>query len=173
VTDYRWRPLREADLDAVAAIAALTFPQHPEDPACFVERLALSPAWCFGLEDEAFTLKGYLIAYPWPLGSIPPLNTLLGSLPEQGDALFLHDLAIHPDAAGSGQGAKVIDELAGKAVEARFTDIALIAVNQTTPFWQRQGFREEAPSAGHSAKLASYGAGARYMRRHLASAIWA
>ncbi|MBV9841529.1 MAG: GNAT family N-acetyltransferase [Sphingomonadaceae bacterium] len=170
MTDYRWRPLREADLEGVAAIAALTFPQHPEELACFAERLALSPAWCFGLQDGASSLLGYLIAYPWPLGSVPPLNALLGSLPPQADALFLHDLAIHPNAAGSGQGAKIVGHLASDAFNARFSDIALVAVNQTMAFWQGQGFRAEAPASNYRAKLASYGGGARYMRRHLEAA---
>jgi hypothetical protein len=40
----------------------------------------------------------------------------------------------------------------------------LVAVNGSTPFWQRYGFRVASPP-GMSAKLAGYGAEAAFMRR--------
>jgi GNAT superfamily N-acetyltransferase len=162
---FRWRPLREGDLAGVARIAAMAFPQHYEDPACFAERLALSPSWCFGLEDAAGALKGYLIAYPWPVGTIPPLNAPLGVLPEQRDALFLHDLAIHPAAAGTGQAQAILERVVEEARNAGIGVIALIAVNGTADFWRRQGFTVADTTPALEWKLASYGKGARYMLR--------
>jgi ribosomal protein S18 acetylase RimI-like enzyme len=138
LAQFRWRPMTEADLGSVAQIAAIAFPHHYEDPACFAERLALSPAWCFGLEDEEGALKGYVVAYPWPLGAIPPLNARLGALPDGSDALFLHDLALHPDIAGTGQAGAIVEQIAAEAQAAGFDDIALVAVNDTAGFWERE-----------------------------------
>lgn len=167
LTQFRWRPLTAADLAQVADIARIAFPEHHEDPACFAERLALSPSWCFALDDGTGSLKGYLIAYPWPRGTIPPLNAPLGALPEQGEALFLHDLATRPDAAGWGQARAIVDELARRAEVAGFREIALVAVNDSLEFWRRQGFTVADGSPALKAKLATYGNDARYMRRHL------
>ena len=163
--------MTEADLASVAQIAAIAFPHHYEDPACFAERLALSPAWCFGLEDEEGALKGYLVAYPWPLGAIPPLNARLGALPDGSDALFLHDLALHPDIAGTGQAGAIVEQIAAEAQAAGFDDIALVAVNDTAGFWERRGFTIAGGPPSLRAKLAIYGEGARYMRRHLANQL--
>lgn len=159
--------MTEADLADVADIARIAFPEHHEDPACFAERLALSPSWCFALDNGTGTPRGYLIAYPWPRATIPPLNTRLGAIPNQGETLFLHDLGICPEAAGSGQARAIVDEVARRAQDAGFGEIALVAVNDTLAFWHRQGFIAVDGSPTFKAKLATYGADARYMRRHL------
>ncbi len=171
MTRFRWRPLTAADLAQVADIARIAFPEHHEDPACFAERLALSPSWCFALDDGTGSLGGYLIAYSWPRGTIPPLNAPLGALPEQGEALFLHDLAIRPDAAGSGQARAIVGEIARKAQGAGFGEIALVAVNDSARFWRLQGFTVVDGPPDLQAKLATYGEGARYMRRPLARPV--
>ena len=156
----RWRRMTADDLDGVAAVARVAFPDHPEDRACFAERLALAPDLCFVLADGE-NVTGYLIAYSWPLGSIPPLNTLLGALPEAQDALYLHDLALVPDARGGGHTRAILDTLFAHAGR---TPIALVSVNDSAAFWSAQGFAEsDAP--GLTAKLSSYGPDARYMVR--------
>jgi len=148
------------DLDGVVAVARVAFPDHPEDRACFAERLALAPDLCFVLA-EGEEVAGYLIAYPWPLGSIPPLNSLLGALPEVRDALYLHDLALRPDVRGGGHTRAILDTLFAHAAG---LPIALVSVNDSAAFWRAQSFAEsDAP--GLAAKLASYGPDARYMVR--------
>jgi ribosomal protein S18 acetylase RimI-like enzyme len=150
-----WRAMAAADLDGVVAVAAIAFPDHPEGRACFAERLALAPNSCWVLADEAH-VTGYLIAYPWPLGEIPPLDTLLGGLPDAPAAWYLHDLALLPEARGQGHAA------AGLALLLAHTDapIALVSVNDSAAFWAAHGF-----VAQPSAKLKSYGPHARYMVR--------
>jgi len=154
----RWRAMTADDLDGVVAVARVAFPDHPEDRPCFAERLALAPDLCFVLV-EGGDVAGYLVAYPWPLGSIPPLNSLLGALPEVRDALYLHDLALRPDARGSGHARTILDTLFARAGD---DPIALVSVNDSAAFWRGQGFVEQPALA---AKLASYGPGARYMVR--------
>jgi ribosomal protein S18 acetylase RimI-like enzyme len=154
-----WRAMTMADLDGVVAVAQVAFPDHPEGRACFAERLALAADSCFVLADAARVL-GYLIAYPWPLGSIPPLDTLLGSLPAARDAWYLHDLALLPEARGGGQATAGLATLFAR-IDA---PIALVSVNDSVPFWQRHGFVVQDTDALR-AKLASYGPAARYMIR--------
>ena len=81
MSEYSWRPMRADDVDGVVAVAASAFPDHFEARACFAERVALFPQGCFALASDD-DVKGYLIAYPWPLGAIPPLDSLLGTLPD-------------------------------------------------------------------------------------------
>jgi ribosomal protein S18 acetylase RimI-like enzyme len=154
-----WRPMLDSDLDGVVAVAAVAFPDHPEGRACFAERLALTSDSCWVLAAGA-AIAGYLIAYPWPLGEIPPLDTLLGQLPEQRTAWYLHDLALLPDARGTGQAA------AGLALLFAHTEapIALVSVNDSAAFWAGHGFvAQQSPTL--QAKLKSYGPHARYMVR--------
>ncbi|MGK6354468.1 GNAT family N-acetyltransferase [Sphingomonas sp. DT-207] len=151
--------MRAADLDGVVAVARVAFPDHPERRACFAERLALAPDTCFVLADTEH-VAGYLIAYPWPIEAIPPLDTLLGGLPERRDAWYLHDLALLPEARGGGH-ARAGLALLFTSVDA---PIALVSVNASAAFWQAQGFvARDSPAL--RAKLASYGPQARYMVR--------
>ncbi|MFN3536557.1 MAG: GNAT family N-acetyltransferase, partial [Brevundimonas sp.] len=89
-----WRPMTDADLAGVLQVAAEAFPDHPEDRACFENRLGLYPAGCRVLADEAGEVAGYLVSYPWVLDAAPDLNALLPGLPEAPEVLYLHDLAL-------------------------------------------------------------------------------
>ena len=154
-----------ADLDGVTRIAAVAFPDHFEDRACFANRLALHPQGCRVLADET-GLSGYLVAYPWRRGRIPPLNSLIDALPEDADLIYLHDLALLPATRGAGHARVAIDALATEATGAGWPALALVAVNDAEAFWARHGFVTE-PAPDLRAKLASYGHDARYMVRRL------
>lgn len=158
-----WRPMRPDDLDAVTRIAAVGFPDHFEGRDCFENRLALYPEGGFVLSGEA-GIVGYLVAYPWRFGAVPPLNTTIASIPGDADVLYLHDLALMPDARGGGWTRPVLDRLASEARSSRWSKIALVAVNDAQAFWRRHGFGEVQDRAMQD-KLASYGADARYMVR--------
>lgn len=162
-----WRAMRRDDLDAVAALALVAFPDHFEGRACFANRLELYPSGCFVLvADGEAAPVGYLVAYPWRAGEAPALNTLIDALPAKADVIYLHDLALHPDVRGGGWSRPVVEQLANEARSAGWTALALVAVNGAAPFWSRHGFAvEESPALAR--KLASYGADARYMIRPL------
>ena len=162
-----WRPMRPDDVAGVVEVARLSFPDHFEDQACFENRLALYPRGCFVLtEGPQGSVRGYLIAYPWRAGSAPALNTVIEGLPADADLIYLHDLALHPQARGGGATAAVVDRLVGQAMEDGWPAVALVAVNDAAGFWARHGFAPQDPP-GMAAKLASYGSGARYMVRPL------
>lgn len=160
-----WRPMRTDDLDAVVEIARLSFPDHPEDRACFQNRLALYPRGCFVLADEG-PAAGYLIAYPWRADAAPALNTVIEGLPADAAVIYLHDLALHPDARGTGASGAIVERLAEQAAEDGWPAVALVAVNAAAGFWARHGFDVRRPE-NMDAKLASYGPEARYMVRPL------
>ncbi len=95
-----WRSMTAADLDAVAAIAAVGFPDHFEGRDCFENRLALNPSGSFVLAAEDSAPLGYLVAYPWTADAAPALNTLIAAIPDDASVMHLHDLAIDPAARG-------------------------------------------------------------------------
>lgn len=157
----RWRPLIPADLPAVSAIAARVHPGFPEDDAVFAERQLLYPQGTMLLEQDGVA-AGYLLSHPWHFGQLPALNSLLGAIPGDADTYYLHDLALLPEARGSGAAAMAVKTLLHQAQEAGFAHVSLVAVNGSLPFWQRHGFVVEArPDLAE--KLASYEAAARLM----------
>ena len=144
-----WRTMTVADLDAVTTIAAVGFPDHFEGRACFENRLSLNPSGCFVLAGEGTAPVGYLVAYPWTAHAAPALDTLISAIPDDAAVMYLHDLALAPPVRAAGWPA-----------------LTLVAVNDAAPFWERHGFEVIDPP-GMADKLASYGADARYMIRHL------
>ncbi|MCC6827294.1 MAG: GNAT family N-acetyltransferase [Novosphingobium sp.] len=166
MSELHWRPMRPGDVDGVVRVAAVAFPDHFEARACFAERLALFPNGCFVLASPV-EVKGYLIAYPWPFGAIPPLNSLLGGLPEPRDSLYLHDLALHPDARGQGHARPAVERLVDAMRAIGVRRIALVSVNDTVPFWRGMGFTPVAGDPAIVRKLESYGGNSHYMIRDL------
>ena len=159
-----------ADLDAVAALALVAFPDHYEGRDCFANRLALYPRGCLVLDGPGRSgeaaAAGYMVAYPWRAGEAPALNTLVDALPAGADLVYLHDLALHPRVRGQGWSRPAVERLADDSRAAGWPALALVAVNDAAPFWARHGFAvEESPAM--TRKLASYGPGARYMVRPL------
>lgn len=165
--DLIWRPMTTADLDAVADIALIGFPDHFEGRDCFENRLTLNPSGCFVLGAPDGAVRGYMVAYPWRSDAAPALNTLIAALPADAGVMYLHDLALHPDARGVGYPKAAVEALAEQARAAGWPALALVAVNDAAPFWARHGFVvRDTPEL--AAKLASYGSDARYMVRTLA-----
>jgi len=154
------------DLDAVAELAVLGFPNHFEGRPCFENRLALFPRGCFVLAEPDGPPRGYLVAYPWRADAAPTLNTLIAALPEDATVFYLHDIALCPDARGAHRSRAIIERLADQARADGWPEIALVAVNEAAGFWARHGFSvRDTPDM--AAKLASYGPEARYMVRPL------
>ena len=161
-----WRPMIPADLDAVAGIALIGFPDHFEGRDCFENRLSLWPQGCFVLADDDGRPLGYLVAYPWRADEAPALNTLIAAIPDDATVMYLHDLCLHPDARGRSVTGAIVERLADQARGEGWPALALVAVNDAAGFWARYGFgvRE---SEAIARKLAGYGSDARYMLRPL------
>ncbi|MDQ8731366.1 GNAT family N-acetyltransferase [Bradyrhizobium daqingense] len=163
-----WRPARASDLAAISAIAARIHPGLFERTDVLAEKMRLCPDGCRVLAaDEA--IVGYGLAHPWKQHRIPPLDGFLTGLPHDADCLYVHDVAVLPDARGGVARAYIamIEQLARAS---GITALALVSVYATQPLWQRLGFRPVAADAELRTKLASYGEGATYMLRDLAAA---
>lgn len=167
VSALEWRAMTENDLDGVVEVAKVSFPDHPEDRICFANRLDLNPRGCYVLSDDAGTVRGYLVAYPWKRYAAPALNVLIDAIPDDAETVYLHDLALHPSTRGGGYTRQVVEALAGAAKADGYRMISLVAVNNASGFWARNGFEVRNPP-GMAEKLASYGEDARYMERVLA-----
>lgn len=162
---YEWRPMTPADLPAVKALADVIHPSYPEDDVVFADRLALHPAGCFVLQDDR-DLAGYVVSHPWHDGRPPALNTCLERPASAATTYYIHDLALHPQARGSGAAAAVVTTLAAHAAQLGLANMTLVAVNNSVHFWQRQGFTPVVDALLEQ-KLASYGNHATFMSRNL------
>ena len=158
-----WRPMTEADLDRVAEIATIGFPNHFEAREMFANRLELNPAGCFVLQTPG-GLEGYLIAYPWRTDAAPALNTLIEAIPAKAEVVYLHDLVLTPTVRGQGWSKPAVQAVVDLARAGDWATIALVAVNDAVDFWRGHGF-EVKQTPEMAAKLASYGSDARYMTR--------
>ena len=164
-----WRPMRADDLDRVAEIAAIGFPDPVEDRDCFANRQALSPAGCLVLQTSQ-GLEGYLVAYPWRMDATPALNTLIEAIPADAGVMYLHDLALTPAVRGQGWSKPAVRAVVDLARAGRWPTVALVAVNDAAAFWRGHGFEvREAP--GLATRLASYGPDARYLTRDVAPTV--
>lgn len=134
-----WRLMAAADMPAVAAISDAVHGDYTEQAAIYVERLILYPAGCWLLERDG-KATGYLISHPWAGGQPPALNHPIQTLPDPADHYYLHDLALLPDARGSGVAQAAIGIVQDQARRAGFSRIALTAVNGADAFWVRNGF---------------------------------
>ena len=99
---------------------------------------------------------GYGLSHPWFLYNIPPLNQLLGSIPQSPECLLIHDVAVLPQARGHGAAGILIRLTAKLARKRGIPCLALDSVYDTRPLWTRLGF-EVIPDSSLIDKLKSYG----------------
>jgi GNAT superfamily N-acetyltransferase len=109
---------------------------------------------------------GYVLSHPWTADAVPALDSPLGALPGAADAYYLHDLALLPVARRIGAGSAMVEALARHAAARGLTQMSLVAVSGSAPFWEKHGFRQrDLPAL--TGRLHTYSADARYMVRTL------
>ena len=161
--------MKESDLADVCRIASLCHPDFPEEDAVLEEKFNLSPLSCFILSDNessTASVYGYCLAHPYKMNSIPALDRLLHKLPEKCDTLYIHDLALLPEAQGGGNGKKAVELLFSVAERENFDKLSLVAVHGSQLFWQKNGFKLVKVSEMLKQKLLTYSEDARYMMYH-------
>ena len=164
LSQLEWRPMTPGDIDGVVAVARLSFPDHFEARECFAERQQLAPEGCFVLSDAAGAVMGYLMAYPWKRNAAPPLDSLIGAVPEDAEVVYLHDLAVAPRAHGGGVARALLRQARQAALAAGLRQAALVSVQDSRAFWQKQGFAAgPALTPAEAANLASYPPPAFYL----------
>ncbi|WP_376090792.1 GNAT family N-acetyltransferase [Roseomonas sp. CCTCC AB2023176] len=158
--------MRADDLLACEAIGEAVHAAHPEDEGRMAEKFRLFPAGCLVLREAAGIL-GYAISHPWRSGEALALNAALGRLPDAADTLYLHDLALLPEARGKGAGLDLAERVAALAATLGYATVSIVAVGGTLRFWERAGFRVvEVPALVRV--LQTYDAAAAYMQRAVA-----
>ena len=163
IIGFHWRQMTSLDMPDVGAIADIVHPGFPEELPVLAEKQRLYPEGARLLEIGGRP-SGYLFSHPWPARTIPPLNTLLRRLPAATPSYYLHDLALLPEARGSGAAPAIVSAIIRHALNAGFGELALCAVNRSRGFWERQGFAVRCvPDL--RLKLNAYSRDARYMTR--------
>jgi GNAT superfamily N-acetyltransferase len=160
-----WRSLTGYDMPAVEKIAAAVHPDFFESLEVLAERQRLYFHGTYLLEVNERP-AGYVLSHPWRFGDLPPLNALLGELPEGSDTYYIHDLALLPVARRIGAASFITEALAKHARAHGFPSMSLVAVTSSQGFWERHDFAvEERPEL--TEKLRTYEAAARLMVRRL------
>ncbi|SMQ85849.1 Acetyltransferase (GNAT) family protein [Devosia lucknowensis] len=163
--DVAWRAMSGYDIGAVSDIANRVHPGFFESQPVLEEKYTLYRNGCYLLEVSEKP-AGYVLSHPWTSGSLPALDTMLGSLPEPADTYYIHDLALLPLTRGVGAAGKIVDALTKHAIAMGFPTMSLVAVNGSVGFWEKRGFAcEDRPDL--AGKLAAYEDAARYMVKPL------
>lgn len=156
-----WQSLIISDIPSVLAIAKQIHPGLFERSEIFGEKLELFPHGCKKLLIDN-QLVGYGFAHPWKIHSIPQLDTFLEKIPSQPDCLYIHDVAILPQARGRNATDLLTKQYKKLAAHYDFKALSLVSVYMTTGFWQRFGFEITRVDALEG-QLRSYGCDAVYM----------
>lgn len=155
------RPMLPADLDAVLRIQAACYPAAMQEPAAVVAaRMTAAHGTCLVGSHEG-VVRGYLFAYPSRLGLVTDLNAPF-TVSARPDTLYLHDLAIAPDALGRGLARALVDEALRLSRMLGLAHAALVSVQDSAHFWRALGWRA---ASTHDAGLHTYPPGALYMVR--------
>jgi len=154
------RPARSVDLPEILRIQALCYQAiEPEDAAAYAHKLALAPDCAFVMADATQTVRAYLFALPIALDQPPALNASDFALAADANCLYLHDMAIDPTARGQGLSTPLMTAFFAAASARQLAWCSLIAIQNSSAFWQRYGFAQHALSHSPAmlSKLASYG----------------
>ncbi|KAK4442716.1 acyl-CoA n-acyltransferase [Podospora aff. communis PSN243] len=161
-----WRPMSPADIPTLLPIANKIHAALPESPPIYTERIRLFPDGCLILSDDTTgKIGGYTISHPIRKDQPPALDSLLGSIPEDADQFYIHDVVVSPEFRGKGAAGEGVRRLLAVAEERGFETTCLVSVNGTTGFWSRFGFEAGEVGEALKEKLKGYGDDAVYMVR--------
>lgn len=167
-------PMTSRDLALVTEAQKLAYSDDfQESRESFVAKLKRFPSGCFSAITNGTTFSGYLFSFPTKKSCVPPkLDSadLSDFAPADADCYYLHDCCVLRQ--GQGIGSKFVEHVVEVCRRLGYTEIYLVAVQGSVPFWHKMGFDivEDVSEFGAGAKaLASYGADARLMCRDLSA----
>lgn len=153
ITEVTWPEILELQAEVYLLV-------EPESVEVLQDKWRRTPSCCFICREEG-RLVGYLLSHSWNSEQPPKLFNALPQKTE-GNILFLHDLAISSSSSGRGIGSKLMKHLIDVATRLDFKEIRLVSVQNSRPFWQRQGFKAVSEKV-----CKSYGQDAQLMWRKL------
>ncbi|MEH6544441.1 MAG: GNAT family N-acetyltransferase [Porticoccaceae bacterium] len=149
ITENSWIEILKIQEEAYVEIP-------PEDVDILKSKWLSSPKTCAVYLENNNVISAYLLAHPWP-SEIPPKLHEISPVTDSVN-LYLHDLALAHEARGKGIAKKLVENLIDTAKIQGFKKILLVAVQNSSAFWDKFGFLHIpnaviCPSYGHSAKL--------------------
>lgn len=161
------RPMVAADIDTVLTIQVDAYVGEAlEEEAVISARLHTAPDTAWVAQGKR-GVQAYLITYPSRLGLLTALGENFQCAADP-DCLYLHDLAVATAASGAGMGQALIHEATRYAEDQGYPFSALISVQNSVGFWQRQGYSVvENLSLQQQTLLATYTGPAYYMSKML------
>lgn len=133
------RPIRDADWPALDRIQRACFAPSAIEPQDVLQSISRhSPESCLLAETDR--PLAYVLAHPWTPDDLPPLQAVLPGLPQTATTLFFHDLAVTPEARGTGLAHRLVKELLFWAGRQGLCQGSLISVQDSRRFWERYGF---------------------------------
>ncbi|HEX5311604.1 GNAT family N-acetyltransferase [Aquabacterium sp.] len=166
------RNLTTDDLSTVCEIQSACYgPAWLEPIEAFTRKLEAAPGWSWmaWVNDVP---AGYLIGLPIEEIASPRLPALGSTEPiaavHRATGFYLHDLAIAPQHRGCGVAPALFATAQQFAQSIQLRQMALVAVQDSVPFWQRFGFTlTPADSPALKAKLLTFGTDAEFMMRRV------
>ncbi|MDR0227221.1 MAG: GNAT family N-acetyltransferase [Burkholderiaceae bacterium] len=161
------RALEAADLPGLLQVQLACYgADFAESGEVFARRLA-SRANCSLVLSQAGQVRAYLAAYRSLRAKVTPLHGDFEAV-AGADTLYLHDMAVHPDAAGQGLAQVLIAALWDMARAQGLRHTALVSVQGSSGFWARHGYAvQELVDPLQCRHLRGYGEDAVYMARAL------
>ena len=167
---WQLQPLAAAHLPGLAAVQQVCYGAALVEPtAVFAQRLH-SPAnasWAVVTRAQPTQVLAYLAAYQSQRGKVTPLHGDFAPVATP-DTLYLHDMAVLPQHHGQGLARALLAQLLHSARQRGLRHSALVSVQDSQAYWQRQGYAVHAlDCATQRQHLASYGVDALYMLRNI------
>jgi GNAT superfamily N-acetyltransferase len=157
-----------ADLDAVLALQQRCYgASFLESRAAFAAKLDVTAGLdCCWMACQDGAPCAYAVSLPVCEATLPALDAPRCERPARPTLLYLHDMAVAPEARSLGLAVHMLGQLQQRARALGLPRLGLVAVQGSVPYWQRQGFVEPAVlGAALAAKLASFGPEARFLSR--------
>ena len=155
-----------ADFDAVLALQQRCYGVgFLERREAFAAKLAVTEGLdcCWMVRRDGEPLA-YAVSLPVCEATLPTLDAPRCERPLKPTLLYLHDMAVAPEARSLGLAARLLARLRERAQALGLARMGLVAVQGSVSYWQRQGFAEPAEmSESLGAKLTSFGAEARFL----------
>lgn len=137
---YTIRLIEPADIQAIASIQDSCYDDALyEENALMSRRLAAQPQSCWVAENRAQEVLAYLLSYPSLDNKVAPLGSDF-PVYKAPQLLYLHDMAVSPKARGQAVAPALLACAEQYARQVGFNCLALVAVQGSVPYWQKQGF---------------------------------
>lgn len=161
------RLLREEDLPAVQAVQIACYGADFVEAQALIQRRLRAAPDTHWVAELAGQVQAYLCAHAALRGQTTALHDDFAPAAPP-DTLYLHDLAVHPQAHGTGLGPRLVRHALIHARQRGWQHAALVSVQDSRTFWESMGFEACALPAPAQARLASYPGQALYMGQRLA-----